>query len=317
VPMTVPSPFADGAVNPLVAFAMALVGALVGLSCLARAQRTSSRVYARRWLAFSAITLAVVGVWLTHFIAVLGFDMPDSPIRYSVSQTVLSLAVAIVVIGLAIRLVGASRPSVLRVLVAGALIGGGVSAMHYAGVDASQVEGFYTYDGRIVAASVMIAVVGSVIALALTVWGRSYGTVAAGAVVFAVMVVCTHYAGMAALRVHLINGGRIPPGVEAISILIPVTVGGILTLLAMLFAALGMMSDDDVVPAVDGHATGTRLPPIRPAWRIPPQHPAVHAGRFGDGPDASGPGRIDADQPTQIVTVSRLRAPDDRNVPRT
>jgi NO-binding membrane sensor protein with MHYT domain len=294
VPMTVTNPFAFGAINPIVAFAMALVGSLFGLSCLVRARRTTTPEYARRWLIFATCALAIVGIWLTHFIAVLGFDVPESPVRYSVLETVVSLLIAIAVIGLALQIVGTGRPSITRVLFAGLIIGGGVSAMHYLGVAASRVEGFYTYNSRLVVASVLISVVGSLIALALTVWTDSYAAVTLGGIVFAIMVASVHYTGMVALQVHLIANGEVPQGISAVSIVIPVTVGGILTLLAMLFAALGMMSDDGIAVTVDRQILDAELvPPIRPTWHIPPQPPREPAD--------------EVEGPTRVVSVTSPR----------
>jgi NO-binding membrane sensor protein with MHYT domain len=299
VPMTATDSFAFGAANPIVAFAMAVIGAMFGLSCLVRARNTASPQYARRWLIFATITLSVVGIWLTHFIAVLGFDVPDSPIRYSVLETIASLLIVIAVVGVALQVIGPARPSVTRLLIGGALIGGGVSSMHYSGIAASHVDGFYSYDTRLVLASVLIAVVGSIIALALAVWTTSYVLVGTGALVFAIMVTSMHYTGMAALQVRLTSDGRVPTGVTAVDIVIPVTIGGILTLLAMLFAALGMMSDDSVAltpdrRVLDGNPMPSRPMEIRPTWHIPAQPPL--------------PPRDPADaDTTQFVTVTTLR----------
>ncbi len=277
--MPVSSSFAYGAINPSVAFAMAMIGALFGLSCTARARNASARKYRVRWLLFGAVALSVVGVWLTHFIAVLGFDVPASPIRYSVWQTVLSLIIAVVVIGAGLQIVGVRRPTITRIVLAGLLIGAGISAMHYSGIDASHIQGYYTYDPRLVAASVLVAVLGSIVALALVTWFRSYAAVIAASVVFAVMVVSMHYTAMAALRIHLTNNDRMPAGVEAVSIVIPVAIGGILTLLAMLFAALAMMSDDDPSPDAPDAARSSLVvewtPPIASLWDDQPPRSTI------------------------------------------
>jgi len=87
-------------------------------------------------------------------------------------------------------------------------------------------------------------------------------------------------------------------GVTAVSIVIPVTVGGILTLLAMLFAALGMMSDDGIALTVDRQVLDAEPMPVRAVWYIPAQ-PPLPAREAYAGDDA----------PTQIVTVTSLRRP--------
>ena len=255
-----------------------------------------SRRYGVRWLVFGASALAVVGVWLTHFIAVLGFDVPSSPIRYNVPQTFSSLFISILVTVVAFQVVGTSgRPSCGSVrrsadrwrCLRNALLrrrgeprrgllhvrpatGRGIAADRRGRFDSrAGVDGL----------------------------DRSYPAVGAAAVVFATMVAATHYTGMAALQVHLTTNGRTPAGVEAVSIVIPVTIGGILTLLAMLFAALGMMSDDGMPSRWTGRSRADIVPPIRRRRPIrhTPQQPR-------------DPLQTRSDAPTQIVTVTRCAA---------
>jgi NO-binding membrane sensor protein with MHYT domain len=70
-----------GAVNPVVAYLIAFVGSLLGLACTTRARAARHRRRRTRWLVLAAITIGGAAVWLMHFTAMFGFDVPDSPVR--------------------------------------------------------------------------------------------------------------------------------------------------------------------------------------------------------------------------------------------
>ena len=289
--MPVVHQFAYGVANPIIAIVMAFVGGIFGLTCTSRATKTSSQQLRIRWLVFGAIALGAIGAWLTHFIAMLGFDVSSSPVRYGIAGTLLSVVIIIVPVGLGLQIAGVARPTAFRTLIGGLLIGGGISAMHFAGMAASRINGHFAYNTRIVAASIVIGVVGSVIALWLTVMTRSYAAVVAGSVVFAVTVACMHYTAMYALTARLSASGEVPAGVGIFTMVIPMVILGTLTLLGMLFAALNMMTDDDIRLTVDRAAmdggTGANAQARTPApvvaesvpWNL--SHEKTTTGPFG------------------------------------
>src|SRR5262245_55844289 len=81
--------FTYGAVNPVAAYVLAFVGSLLALGCTARARAATGNGRRIRWLVIGAITLGGA-IWLMHFVAILGFDVPDTPVRYSVPLTAAS-----------------------------------------------------------------------------------------------------------------------------------------------------------------------------------------------------------------------------------
>ncbi|MCB8837020.1 EAL domain-containing protein [Aurantimonas sp. VKM B-3413] len=105
---------------------------LVYLIRRAQAVRSSRRYF---WMTTIAL-VAGVGVWTTHFVAMLGFR-PDTALGYDLTVTLASLAIGVVGVGL---------PMALTVIVArrwqrgvlGALAGAGVGAMHFTGMAALQ-----------------------------------------------------------------------------------------------------------------------------------------------------------------------------------
>ncbi len=80
----------------------------------------------------SIVVLAGLGVWSTHFVAILGLR-PDFLIAYSIAETMGSMVVAIVIIGGGFALAAAAK-RLVPALLAGACGGAGISAMHHLGM---------------------------------------------------------------------------------------------------------------------------------------------------------------------------------------
>src|SRR6185437_16103573 len=73
--------FEFGLITPVTAYLMSCQGAFLGLRCAsrARAHQGSGR---QRWLLVAAISIGALGIWVMHFIAMLGFAVPGQTIRY-------------------------------------------------------------------------------------------------------------------------------------------------------------------------------------------------------------------------------------------
>jgi len=120
------------------------------------------------WLAVSA-TSTGFGIWATHFIAMLAFS-PGLPTAYNIVLTVLSLICAILLTGagLAVAVISKWRAAAW---LGGAVVGGGIAAMHYTGMAAFEIQGRIVWDPVLVAAS--IALGGLIGAVSLPVGLRS------------------------------------------------------------------------------------------------------------------------------------------------
>lgn len=86
-----------------------------------------------RWLAGTAV-VAGLGVWTTHFVAMLGYR-PDMVLGFDDTTTIFSALVAILVVGLPLALARLFPSWRIRTL-AGAAAGFGIGAMHHAGMAA-------------------------------------------------------------------------------------------------------------------------------------------------------------------------------------
>ncbi|MFF0508452.1 MHYT domain-containing protein [Streptomyces fimicarius] len=155
--------FNYGAVTPVAAYVMACLGSALGLRCTIRSLRNDSS-WKPGWLALGAAAIGS-GIWTMHFVAMMGFHVAETPVTYDLQQTVLSLVVAVVVVGLGVFVVGYRGATRTALLVAGLITGLGVAAMHYIGMASMRMNGQLEYSPVAVTLSVLIAVAAATAAL--------------------------------------------------------------------------------------------------------------------------------------------------------
>ena len=194
------SNFSYGALNPVLGYLISCVGCFLGLRCTtrARAYRGAARA---RWLIMAALAIATTGIWVMHFVAMLGFTIPGQTIRYNVPVTILSMLVAVVVVGIGTFIVGFAKQGTRPLLLGGVIIGLGVASMHYLGMSAIRVQDKVSYDPLLVAASVVIAVIAGTAALWAALRLESLWSTIIASMIMGVAVSGMHYTGMAALRI--------------------------------------------------------------------------------------------------------------------
>ncbi|MFD0022125.1 MHYT domain-containing protein [Streptomyces sp. NPDC058382] len=217
--------FSYGAVTPVAAFLMACLGAALGLRCTTRSLRTE-RSFKAGWLALGATSIGS-GIWTMHFIAMMGFSVAEAPVGYDRPVTFASLAVAIVMVGVGIFLVGYRGATRMALVTGGMITGLGVATMHYLGMAGMRLDGQFEYDTITVTLSVVVAVVASTAALWAAVSIHGFLSSLGAAVVMGVAVSGMHYTGMAALRVHLHPAAvtATTPGDTPTGLLVPLLLG--------------------------------------------------------------------------------------------
>lgn len=174
-------------------FLVAALASYCSLDMAERLRRSSGRTRFF-WLLMAGATLGG-GIWSTHFVGMTAFKVPLD-VGYDMGLTIVSgvVAVAAVMVGLAAL---GHKPSLLRLLGAGAFVGFGVVVMHYLGMAAMTVRAEVVYRPAIFATSVMIALSAATIALWLAVNLRHLWQRALAALVMAVAICGMHYTGMA------------------------------------------------------------------------------------------------------------------------
>jgi len=154
------------------------------------------------WLVGGAVSMGT-GIWSMHFIGMLAFHLPV-PMAYDAVTTMLSMAIAIVVSGLALFVVRRPAMTGQNIATGGTLMGVGISAMHYTGMQAMQMSPPIQYDPFLFIASVIIAIVASLAALWIAFQLRhKHFSVAilaklGSAVIMGLAITGMHYTGMAA-----------------------------------------------------------------------------------------------------------------------
>ena len=123
--------FDHGWITPTVSYVLSVLGSLLGLVCAVRLRSAPSTGWRVWWLSLAAVAIGGTGIWTMHFVAMLGFNVAGTPIRYDVGLTAASAIIAVVTVGLGLVVAllgeGARR---IRILIGGLLAGLGVAAMH-------------------------------------------------------------------------------------------------------------------------------------------------------------------------------------------
>jgi NO-binding membrane sensor protein with MHYT domain len=211
--------FSYGLLNPALAYLISCLGCFLGLQCTARARAMEGGARAR-WLLLAAVSIGTTGIWVMHFIAMLGYTIGGQAITYNVPVTILSMLIAIVVVAVGLFIVGFGRSGDRsRLVLGGSIIGIGVAGMHYMGIWAMRMPDTMGFSPSLLVLSVIIAMVAGTAALwaAITLSGLT-----------ATLVSGMHYTGMAALHVyHAPDGGMLAmgAGAGATSFLLPLILG--------------------------------------------------------------------------------------------
>lgn len=214
---------AFGVLTPALSYLMAVIGAALGLRCTVRALAATGRSR-RNWLLTAASAIGT-GIWTMHFVAMLGFAVRGTDIRYDVPLTILSLLVAMLVVGAGVFCVGYGKDRRRALLVGGVSTGVGVASMHYLGMAALRLHGDVDYDPVLVALSVVIAVVAATAALWAALNIRSPVAVAVASLVMGAAVSSMHYTGMLAVRVDVASSAGALPGASTMQFIFPLAVG--------------------------------------------------------------------------------------------
>jgi diguanylate cyclase (GGDEF)-like protein/PAS domain S-box-containing protein len=149
-------------------------------------------------LAISAISTGF-GIWATHFVAMLAFT-PGIPSGYNIFLTVLSLiaAIALTGVGLAVSLIPDWRHGPW---LGGAIVAGGIAAMHYTGMAAFEIEGVILWDSALVVTSIALGGVMGAVALSVGLHGNEGKWKIGGAVLLTLAICSHHFIAMGAVSI--------------------------------------------------------------------------------------------------------------------
>jgi NO-binding membrane sensor protein with MHYT domain len=236
--------FTYGLLTPGLAYLLSVLGSFLGLRCTARAQAHAgaSRI---RWLVLGAVAIGAAGIWVMHFIAMLGYSIPGQQIRFNVPLTVLSMLIAVAVTLVGLFIVSSGGDTTPRLLIGGVITGVGVASMHYMGIAAMRMDATMQFSPVLFIASVVIAVVAATVALWFALRLRNIWSTVGAALIMGVAISGMHYTGMAAMKMYPVAPGTVvaTAGASAEGFLLPLILG--ISILAFVLTALIALSPSE------------------------------------------------------------------------
>ncbi|HWE45320.1 MAG TPA: MHYT domain-containing protein [Caulobacteraceae bacterium] len=213
---------------------------LVAAAVCAIAAGTAFRLYALAarsqgglklaWVGFGGIA-AGCGIWATHFIAMLAYQ-PHLATGYEPGGTIASLVLAIAATSVGFG-VAASRQRLINLAIGGALLGLGISAMHYVGMAAFRTQGALLWDPVYTTASVIVGVLMAAAAVAAAGHAARVRDQVIGAGLFTLAICGMHFTSMSAVTIlpdptiavpdQVINRGVMAAAVAALVAVIALT----------------------------------------------------------------------------------------------
>jgi len=181
----------------IVAGVVCFLASLTAISLFNRARATDGRARIGWMLAAGAATGC--GIWATHFIAMMAYD-PGFWVSYDIGLTALSLLAAIIVTGLGLS-VAVYIPGYAGGAVAGAIVGGGIAAMHYTGMSAVELPGHITWSMGLVTVSILLGMLLGAAALAVAVQRRGRRATFVAALLLTLAIVSHHFTAMGAVEI--------------------------------------------------------------------------------------------------------------------
>ena len=157
----------------------------------------------------AGIVATASAIWATHFIAMLAFE-PELPVHFAIGRTMVSYLLALTLVGEGACVI-AFVPGTSGRVIGGTLIGLAISAMHYTGMSAYEVQGELHWDTATVVMSVVAGVVLSILSV-LAAYSRSPGLRWCGPIAFVLAVCLDHFLGMSAVTVAFEPRVAVPVG---------------------------------------------------------------------------------------------------------
>jgi diguanylate cyclase len=146
----------------LLSIVMAIQGAYVGFSLAAQIAEANGT--GRRLLLAGGTASLAVAIWIMHFIGMLAVRLPFQ-VDYLVLPTLLSFLICTILVGAAVYATSSGPPTLPRLTLSSCLMGGGIFAMHYIGMNALDASTYMVQKPVHVAASMAVAIAGSGLAL--------------------------------------------------------------------------------------------------------------------------------------------------------
>ena len=223
-----------------------LIACVASYTALAMNERAQQHSFFHRnfWLILASVAMGF-GIWSMHFVGMSAYSLPVS-MHYDRLLTIISIVPAMLASFLAFYIANQPRKFIWLYILAGIVMGLGISAMHYVGMAAMKMDALYVYDFWLFTASVVIAIVVSFVALfifsTLQRYMENRFIHLMTAIIMGLAVSSMHYTGMMAISVYVSPdhsfGSTTAHEVKLSFIVISVTIGMALLLGLLLLSSL-------------------------------------------------------------------------------
>ncbi len=142
-----------------------LIAVLAAYAALDLAGRVTSARGATRltWLTGGAAAMGM-GIWAMHYIGMEAFRLPV-PVEYDWPTVVLSMVAAFSASAVALFVVSRKTMGVTAAFIGSLLMGSGIAAMHYIGMEAMRLPAMCHYSVGLVLLSIVLAIAISFVAM--------------------------------------------------------------------------------------------------------------------------------------------------------
>jgi two-component system sensor histidine kinase/response regulator len=219
-----------------------MVAAFTALAVVDRIVALDRRLVRGLWHTLGAAAMGL-GIWAMHFTAMLAFQLPV-PVSYDSTITFVSLIPAIVGSGVAIRFLSQGTASRWRAPVGGVPVVLAIGLMHFAGMEAMQMNARLVYRPGVFALSLAVCYVLAVLALDTRprldrLIRRPQLSRALAAVIVGLAVTGMHHTAMwASVFVPMPAATAIRPGIDSSLLALLVSVGSTMVVGLTLVAAI-------------------------------------------------------------------------------
>lgn len=157
------------------------------------------------WLVLASLAMGL-GIWAMHFVGMSAYQLPI-PVMHNTLMTLVSIIPAVVASYVAFFLANSVYRKLTTFIFAGIFMGIGIVSMHYLGMAAMQMDGYYVYDLPLFIVSISVAILTSFAALYIfsigpvkmdKIWVKLVT-----ALLMAFAVTSMHYIGMLAIKIYI------------------------------------------------------------------------------------------------------------------
>jgi len=190
-------------------FGLVAVSILIAIFAAYAALDLAGRVTAARgavrlaWLTGGALAMGM-GIWSMHYMGMEAFEL-SVPVKYDWPTVLYSMLAAVSASAVALFVVSRKTMTLVSAIFGSIIMGGGIAAMHYIGMEAMRLPGMCMYSTPIVVLSVVLAIGISFVALQLSFGLRSQTASwsrrkSGSALLMGLAIPVMHYVGMAAVN---------------------------------------------------------------------------------------------------------------------